>query len=442
MKNEDSQEELSRLRFRVAALEQLLDAHEQAVLKQTAQLELAVQDLEAQAEAMRTILKGTATATGNEFFQPLVFNLARALKVRRAFVGVVDGTAPPRVRTLAVWNGAEFGANVEYALKGTPCEKVLLGKEFRRYASEVKRLFPDDPRLADWSIAGYGGSPLLDRDGRVLGILVVMDDQPITTTVDLMQIMAVFAARAGAELERSQLEYALREGEQRLRNILDSMFAFVGLLSTDGIVLEVNRAPLEAASLRREDVIGQPAADTYWWSYSSSVQAQLRGALQAAAQGRTVRYDVPIRVGEDRFMTIDVTFGPIYDSAGRVMQVVGSAVDISERKRAEAALEETRVRFERVADGSSDGMWDWNIVTGEDYLSPRWKALLGFRDEELPNRQESFFDRMHPDDAEPVQAALQAHFERDERYDVELRLRRKDGDYRWFRARGQVVRDG
>lgn len=117
------------------------------------------------------------------------------------------------------------------------------------------------------------------------------------------------------------------------------------------------------------------------------------------------------------------------------------AVVLSAHRRAERALRASEDRYARAARGTSDGLWDWNVATGADYLSPRWKELLGFGAAELPETVESFRSRIHPEDAPRVQAAVAAHFEARVPYDVELRLRTKAGEYRWFRDRGECERD-
>jgi PAS domain S-box-containing protein len=103
-----------------------------------------------------------------------------------------------------------------------------------------------------------------------------------------------------------------------------------------------------------------------------------------------------------------------------------------------ACLAESEERYARAVRGTSDGLWDWNIVTGEYYTSTRWKELLGFSDDELPNHVDSYLSRLHPDDAPLVRGALQAHLTKRVPYDVELRLRTKNDDYLWFRSRGEA----
>lgn len=110
-----------------------------------------------------------------------------------------------------------------------------------------------------------------------------------------------------------------------------------------------------------------------------------------------------------------------------------------EREWKEQALGLSEERYSRALRGTTDGLWDWNLMTGDVYFSPRWKQMLGFAESELPSTREgSFLSRLHPDDVPKVHAARKAHFEQRTPYYVEFRLRTKAGDYKWFLARGQA----
>jgi PAS domain S-box-containing protein len=113
----------------------------------------------------------------------------------------------------------------------------------------------------------------------------------------------------------------------------------------------------------------------------------------------------------------------------------------SAMQQAQEALARSQERYRLVEAAVNDGIWDWNILTDEDYLSPRWKAILGYADDELPNVASSFFDLIHPDDKATVTEAVGAHLEDNAPYALDLRLRCKDGGYRWVHSRGQVLRD-
>lgn len=85
-------------------------------------------------------------------------------------------------------------------------------------------------------------------------------------------------------------------------------------------------------------------------------------------------------------------------------------------------LSDSKARYERAVTGADDGIWEWTPATGEAYLSPRWKQLLGYENHELPDVQESFFNQVHPEDKARVAEAIRAHFQESEPYRIELRL--------------------
>jgi len=110
------------------------------------------------------------------------------------------------------------------------------------------------------------------------------------------------------------------------------------------------------------------------------------------------------------------------------------------RLEAERALQRSEERFELAVTGSNDGLWDWNVITGEMYFSPRFEQLLGFGELEIGNSMETFLSRVHPEDRAATDQAFHSHLEQGAPFDVEMRLQTKAGEYRWFRSRGQSVR--
>ncbi|HCF28714.1 MAG TPA: hypothetical protein DEV81_16260, partial [Cyanobacteria bacterium UBA11049] len=147
-----------------------------------------------------------------------------------------------------------------------------------------------------------------------------------------------YAIAYGTDItEHSHAEEALRSSEQHLRNIIDSLFTFVAVLTPEGILIQANQALLEVAALKPQDVLGKHLAQTYWWSYSSSVQAEMRTAIEQVSQGERVRYEVEGRVSDERFINIDFALTPMFDSAGKVTFLIASGIDVTERQQAEVA---------------------------------------------------------------------------------------------------------
>lgn len=108
-------------------------------------------------------------------------------------------------------------------------------------------------------------------------------------------------------------------------------------------------------------------------------------------------------------------------------------------RRATDELGASEERLTLVIRATSDGIWDWDIPLGYYYLSPRFKEILGYGSDELPDERASILNALHPEDRPHVDAAVAHHFKHRAPFDSEHRLRRKDGSYGWFRARGQAV---
>ena len=135
--------------------------------------------------------------------------------------------------------------------------------------------------------------------------------------------------------ERKANELAVVEHADRLQRVLDNIVAFVGVLSPEGIVLEVNQSALDLADLRREDVLGKPFWETYWVSHDRALQERMKQSVRDAAGGKTVRFDICIRVLQGRPRWIDYQIAPRYDGQGRVAELIPSGGDIHDRKVAE-----------------------------------------------------------------------------------------------------------
>ncbi|MEW5973570.1 MAG: PAS domain S-box protein, partial [Pseudomonadota bacterium] len=109
----------------------------------------------------------------------------------------------------------------------------------------------------------------------------------------------------------------------------------------------------------------------------------------------------------------------------------------------EQLLRETRERLELALQGSNDGLWDWNLVSDTVYFSPRWKAMLGYGEDEIGEAPAEWSGRIHPDDVDRTMRALDDHLaDRTPAFEIIHRMRHKDGGWRWILSRGRALRDG
>jgi len=124
-----------------------------------------------------------------------------------------------------------------------------------------------------------------------------------------------------------------------------------------------------------------------------------------------------------------------------VFSVVRTRRLLGVAEAAETALLASEARFHRAVTGSSDGIWDWDVAGRGLFLSPRVAELLGYAPTALSDGPRDFLRRIHPDDRDAVLASLRNHIRHEAPFDLDVRIRTHDADYRWFRARGRSVRE-
>jgi PAS domain S-box-containing protein len=259
-----------------------------------------------------------------------------------------------------------FKSSVGWSVRETPREVSFCAHALGRGTDIV--VVPDatlDPRFArnplvldDPRIRFYAGAPLVTPDGHALGTLCVIDRAPRQLAEAQGQALRVLGRQVMAQLDLRRLARGHAADEAQLRMVLDGLgpTMFVGLMRTDGVVLVANRPALEAVALRPDEVIGRPLFDTHTWAYARPVRERLRQAITRAAAGEPVRYDERIRVTDGQEIWVDFSLQPLRDETGRIAFLVPSAVAITKRKDAEAALRETEARRTAVMESSRDAV--------------------------------------------------------------------------------------
>ena len=138
----------------------------------------------------------------------------------------------------------------------------------------------------------------------------------------------------------------------------------------------------------------------------------------------------------------EVHYEPVISENGELDRVLIWTLDITESEKNLIALKESNNRYELIAKGGNDGLWDWDIKTNEVYLSPRWKSLLGYDIDEIENEFGVRDTLTHPDDKKISEKALKKSFEnKSDIFQNEIRLLCKDQTYKWVIERGIIQRD-
>ena len=145
-------------------------------------------------------------------------------------------------------------------------------------------------------------------------------------------------------------------------------------------------------------------------------------------------------VGEKKDYSLRVNAGVRGDELGHLTESFNEM--LSRVQSQDQALKESRERFEVAIAGANDGIWDWDLKTNEVFFSPQWKRIIGYANDEIQNSLAARESLLHPEDIGRAQAVLQDYLEgRRSTYEVEFRMRAKNGGYRWILARGAALRD-
>jgi PAS domain S-box-containing protein len=164
-----------------------------------------------------------------------------------------------------------------------------------------------------------------------------------------------------------------------------------------------------------------------------------RRSLEEALNGSRDAYEVEFRLRhQDGHWVPILSRGFIQrDEEGTPTRISGTNMDLTERKAVEEALRQSEERWSLVLQANNDGIWDWNVTTGEAWFSPRYFAMLGYGPGELPGTLETWKQLCHPEDLPSALAQVQAYIEgHNPTYQLIFRMRHRDGSWRWILARG------
>ncbi|MBM4125641.1 MAG: PAS domain S-box protein, partial [Nitrospira sp.] len=287
--------------------------------------------------ALLNIVQGVTAASGTAFFESVATHLAAALGADYAFIGELLEGQTDRIHTLAVCADGQRADNFEYDLAHTPCQQVV-GQHLCTHVRGVQRHFPQDRLLVELGIEGYAGTPLRDAAGHVVGIMATLYRQPIPNPALVESMLQIFAVRAAAELERQHDDQALRASEEKLRQSL--------LASNTGLWEWHTETNAVRFSREWKQQLGYDEAElpNTFESWASRLHPDDHDqALAYAQQYRDhpvgmFRQDFRLRHKDGTYRWIDSHASFVTEPDGRRVRLLGSHIDITERKQVERLL--------------------------------------------------------------------------------------------------------
>jgi PAS domain S-box-containing protein len=407
---------------------------------------------------LQSLVEGTASVTGEDFFRVLAKQLAIALDVSHVFASrlVAD-----RLEALVIYGDGQFQDQITYPIQHTPCEQAI---EQGSYccSSQVQAHFPLDPELFHLGAESYLGYALKNTTGETIGVLCILDRKPIVNLERAKAIVRVFGGRAAAELERlqvlealqelnSQLEQrvqkrtqalfqsqqALQQSEHDLRTIFNNVYDAIFIHDSEGRLFHVNDRMLELYQVPRDQALSFSIAD--YSAASELMVAQLPKILERAIAGEQLRFEWTARRPLDN-TTFEVEIGLQKVTFENKQVILASVRDISDRKRAEAALRDNEERLRLALTAANQGLYDLDLRTGETIVTPEYATMLGYDPAEFQETNPKWIERLHPDDIERVAGVYHAYVRGElDDYVVEFRQRTKTGAWKWILSLGKIV---
>ncbi|MGP1373094.1 MAG: PAS domain S-box protein, partial [Almyronema sp.] len=404
-----------------------------------------ISDRKRQEKALQLIVEGTAAKTGDDFFQACARYLAEVLQVKHTLIAEKLTSAMEQCYILSVWNDFGFHAGEVYDLRGTPCEQVLQG-DLCYFAEDTKGAFPADGPLQASAIESYLGIPMRGAAGQVLGHIAVMDDQPMQPNPQRELILRIFAARAGAELERQRTEEHLRQQQDILRLVMDAVPNRIFVKDWEGCYLIANQAAAAFYGVPVEQIIGQRDADLHPHpEIAARFVVENRQVIASGEDLFVPEEKIALGTGTGREEWLQWQKRRIQLPGREDYCVLGVGVSITERKRVEAALQESEAKFRQIADNIREVFF---LLTPDGseilYISPAFETIWG-RSCEAARAQTAENDLwmswIYAEDRDRVQAHIRDQLQLGQSYQVDYRIVRPDQSIRWVRESASPIRD-
>lgn len=309
--------------------------------------------LKTRKKLIEEIVQVTAHKHGQDFFEQIVISLSTVLKAEYVLIGE---RSPDNkiVHTIACCEDGRIIPNFSYELAGTPCQFVV-DKNTCIHPDQVAQKFPQDIMLADLNIKGYLGTPVFDKDGRGLGLIVAMYKTPIKNASTVSSLFELFSGRIGAEINRVKADTALIQNKQALlkeKLFVDSIIQN----ATEGICVchETEEFPYVKFTMwnqQMEQITGYTMQEINELGWYQTVYPDEATSQKAAARMQEMRHGknliretwmVTPKAGSPRILEISTT---MVNNEDNMPHVLGIMKDVTETQKAKQALETRQSRM-------------------------------------------------------------------------------------------------
>ncbi len=236
---------------------------------------------------------------------------------------------------------------------------------------------------------------------------------------------------------QKKYEQSIKESRQKYQSLFNSNRDAIVIANSDREIIDTNPAMEKLFGYSINEIRSSITTELY-----SNIEDynKLGKKLAEDVDKKGFRIISEMKKKDGTTFTADISIFHLSGYNEETNAHVALIRDISNELEAQKALQDSETRLQLALEGAYEGMWDWNIKTGEVVFNHIWAEMLGYELNEIEASVESWSKLLHPDDYEHTMASLQDHLEgKIVRYEAEHRLKTKTGEWKWILDRGQVV---
>lgn len=263
-----------------------------------------------------------------------------------------------------------------------------------------------------------------------LGYLMFEKQRKIATLKDALE----------REQENKLMHDALMESEKHFRNIFDQAAVGISYLDLGGRFVKVNSKFCEISGYPEEDLLRMTFKDITHPDDLSGDLFNVRRLLDGTVKTYSMEKRYIRRNGDIQWINLTVSLDLFAD--GRPRSFISVVEDIADRKRAENALKESQKRYSATIDALNDGLWEWQIPSGEAFFSRHYYNMLGYEESDFPASYDAWRRLVNPEDLGKAEKYLNGSIPTEKGFDIDLRMKTKKGEWKWTAVRGRVIETG
>ncbi|MFW5699702.1 MAG: response regulator [Bacteroidota bacterium] len=225
-----------------------------------------------------------------------------------------------------------------------------------------------------------------------------------------------------------------------LQSIGDAVIA----TDIEGHITRMNPVAERLTGWNSKDALGRKLSEVFQIIDANSANVLPNPVFEVLKSGNSTEYHgyTQLRSKDNALFYISDSASPIRNTKKEIIGVVVVFRDITEEHKMQLALQESESRFKLAAEGTGDGLWDWNPLTDQTFISEQYARMLGYEPGDLPQSDAAWTGLLHPDDKEYALVKVEEYLQgKTDHFEAVFRMKAKDGTYRWIRGRGKALFD-